>query len=201
MPEIHKPFQGFAVRYHFQGGIGSIGIRFGGDRFSVLRSPVGNQRMAVQQGRDLVPLFPGGVIQSGNGIVMIDLIVLQLHDGHDGIPQAEGSDNERRAAADTGYCHPEAFLIAEEVAQGDFVVEGEPPPEGGDAFQQNAPSHGRGFGTHELGRHSGKGTEAGSQGRQGDGTHRRQTGRDGGSRFQAVIDGAEVIDDLPGGAR
>ncbi|MBR4103907.1 MAG: phage tail tape measure protein, partial [Thermoguttaceae bacterium] len=56
----------------------------------------------------------------------------------DGILQAEGGDDQRRAAQKAHEAHHRAQLVAHQVAHDHFAVEGKARPQRGDALQQDA---------------------------------------------------------------
>lgn len=62
--------------------------------------------------------------QSQLGRKVIDFTVLFIHHSKDRIPQPKSGDNERGTSADATYGHPEPLLIAKQIPQGNFIIEG-----------------------------------------------------------------------------
>ena len=151
--------------------------------------PSAHQLGPLQRPGHLRQLAGGhSVHQPDLGGIAVDLVVLPVHHVENGAPQAEGGDDQGSAAADAHHRHPEAALIAEQVAQGDLVVEGQPPPQGGDPLQQDALAHGG-----ALGRISSAGTAArvekqAARAERGHRPHRGPAGQQGGSGVKAVLD-------------
>ena len=128
-----------------------------------------------------------------------ELPVLDVGDGQQGVPEAEAGDDEGGAAADAGHRHAEAALVAEEVAEGDLLEEGEPPPQGTDPLQQHPFARLGGPGAHELGGDGGEGGAAGEGGGQGDGGRGSPHGEQRECGVEAQGQGADGIHALPGG--
>ena len=79
----------------------------------------------------------------------MDLIILVLDHGADGVPDAEPGQEQGGTAADAEYGHQHTPAVAEDVAERDLVQEAEAVPERGDALEQDLLTCCRGFRTNE----------------------------------------------------
>ena len=82
----------------------------------------------------------------------------------DGIPQPKAGDEQGGAAADPCHGHPEAFLIAKEVAHRHLPGEGQPLPDKAGPFEQHPLSR---FGRPRAHQGSGYGCQGGIGGGEG----------------------------------
>ena len=140
----------------------------------------------------LLRLVHGRDERDGNLIVR-DATELIVHDGGDGIAQAEARNDEGRAAADAQQHHKQALFIAHDIADGDLVQEGQAVPYERDILEQDALAGLRGLRAHEIRgvlaqlRMAGKPRHACRAGQ------RRQHGDDEQPAVEHIDDGRKVI--------
>ena len=93
----------------------------------------------------------GGLLLGNDGhhVVVVNVAVLLGDDGVQRIRDAKARHQQRGAARHADDRHPEALFVAQQVAAGNFPAEGQPPPQRGDAFQQNALAGLGGAGQHK----------------------------------------------------
>ena len=93
----------------------------------------------VQVVHDLAHVQLGGPVGQADGRVVVDDgPKLQVDDVPDGVMQTKAHQKEGRAARDADDGHEQAPLVAKEVAGRHLPGEGEAPPQGTDALQQDA---------------------------------------------------------------
>ena len=190
---------GRLVRKDLHRAVHGVGVRLRRHGRTAADQPPLRQGIFIQGLRHLPQLAGGHLVhQADLGGVAVDLLELLVHDVEDGPPQAEGGDDQRRAAADADDRHPESPLVAEEIPDGDLVVEGQPPPEEGQPLQQHPLARRGRLGPHQLGGDGGQGGEAGPKGGERHRADGSKACHSGGHRLQPVLDGAQGVDDVPG---
>ena len=148
--EGHKSVQTAAGRNHkvnrLAGATGQHVNTAAVNQLAVLRRPSGTDQV-IRRFRFRLRLLEGHCI-----VVNLNLVKLEVRYMLDGIPYAEASDQQCRAAADAQNHHNQTALIAQHVAYRNFVQEAQPPPQGCDILQEYPPSSPRGLGTQQLSR-------------------------------------------------
>ena len=128
-----------AVRAVLPGGFHRNGQRFNG--------VVGVIKVIVD-GAALGGLLLGDDRQQ---VIVENFAVLLGDDGVQRIRDAKARHQQRGAAGYTDDRHPETLFVAQQVAAGDLPAKGQPPPQRGDALQQDALAGLGGAGQHQGG--------------------------------------------------
>ena len=144
-------------------------------------------------------LFLIHVIRHRDLIIIEDyIIILPRHDVLDRVIKAKRRQNKRRAAADADDRHPEALLIAEEVARRDLVDERHALPQGLDVLKEHALARLRRAGAHQARRRFAQRGKAGPERRDCCAGDRREHGKERNIRVGVQLDIRHLIHDLIG---